>query len=56
MNGLRNKMSEVRGVGMGQGLQTNRPVGLRALRVGERFLPESCALMSSVEVRTFGVF
>lgn len=56
MNGLRNKMSEVRGVGMGQGLQTNRPVGLRALCVGERFLPESCALMSSVEVRTFGVF
>lgn len=52
MNGLGNKMTEVRGIGMGQGLQTNHPVDLKALSVGERFLPESCALMSSVEVRT----
>ena len=37
VNGPGNKMSEVRGVGMGQGLQTSHPVGLRALSVGERF-------------------
>lgn len=37
MNGLGNKMTEVRGIGMGQGLQTNHPVDLKALSVGERF-------------------
>ena len=38
MSGRGKKVSEVRGVGMGQGLQTTHPMVLRALNVGERLL------------------